>query len=330
MDAFNLAGNKQCGAPNYLCYQYGGQALIPNYWHLAQHYVLNDNGWSSLRGPSFPNHLFFMAAGSGPDIPHSVIDNPKGTWGCDSPSSASVPLYNGTHVFPCFTFSTLADEMQRAHVSWRYYAPQPGQGGYIWNTPNAFADIRNTSLWKTNDVPWEQFATDATTGKLPSFSWLTAPWTASDHNSTNVCDGENWTVNAINAVMKGPDWASTVIVLAWDDAGGFYDHVAPPNVDALGYGLRVPFLIISPYAYAKDNANVNSHISHVQVEFSSVILLAEQVFGLPSLGRRDATAGSILQMLDFSKVHNPALPLQLRTCPQTSVPPEPPDSSIDD
>src|SRR2546421_1895328 len=87
MDAFNLADRTNCGAPPYACYQEGTQALIPNYWALAQQYVLDDNAWSSLRGPSFPNHLYSMAAASGPDIPNSVIGNPGSTWGCDSPST---------------------------------------------------------------------------------------------------------------------------------------------------------------------------------------------------------------------------------------------------
>ena len=329
MDAFNLADSNHCGTAPYVCYQSGDSALVPNYWQLAQHFVLNDNAWSSLRGPSFPNHLFTMAAGSGPDIPHSVIGNGGSTWGCDSTSTTRVPLLNGTRVFPCFTFSTLVDEMQTAGVSWKYYAPQPGQGGYIWNTANAFSDIRNTSLWKSNDRPWQQFATDAAGGTLPQFSWLTPPWIDSEHNSTNVCTGENWTVNAINAVEQGPDWASTVIVLTWDDYGGFYDHVSPQNVDQLGYGFRVPMMIISPFANANDDVS-NPHVSHVQVELSSVLQLGEQVFGLPSLGRRDVTAGSILQMLDFSTVHATPLILTQRTCPALAVPPEPPESSIDD
>lgn len=327
MDAFNLADTTHCGTAPYACYQDGEPSLIPNYWSLAQNYILNDNAWSSLEGPSFPNHLYTMAAGSGPDIPHSVTGNPGSTWGCDATPTTRVSLYDGAKVFPCFSFSTLVDEMQAAGVSWKYYAPQQGQGGYIWNTANAFSDIRNTSLWQSNDRPWKQFATDATSGSLPAFSWVTAPWVDSEHNSTNVCVGENWTVGLINAVMNGPDWASTVIIVTWDDFGGFYDHVAPQNIDALGYGFRVPMLVISPFAYANDNP-ANPHISHDQVEFSSVLRFAEETFNLPSLGRRDTTAGDLSTMLDFSSVHNPPLLLQQRMCSAggSSVP----EGDIDD
>ena len=123
----------------------------------------------------------------------------------------------------------------------------------------------------------------------------------------------------INAVENSPAWASTAIVLTWDDWGGFYDHVIPPSQDALGYGFRVPLLVISPYAYAGDNSS-NTHISHDQFEFASVLKLAEEVFHLPSLGQRDVTAGDLLKTLDFSSVHNPPLILNQRACSAQKVP----------
>jgi phospholipase C len=289
--------------------------VIPNYWALAQNYVLDDNAFTSLEGPSFPNRLFTISGASGPDLQHEAIENPNssGPWGCDSATTTTVRLYNGSNVYPCFSFASLADEMTTAGVSWKYYAPVKGESGYIWNAPDALSQMRFSSEWQ-NDVPWQQFATDAAAGNLPSFSWLVPPGGYSDHPSASICKGENWSVNAIDAVMNGPDWASTAIVLTWDDWGGFYDHVPPPPVDGVGYGLRVPLLVISPYAYASDNSG-NVHISHDQVEFSSVLKLAEEVFNLPSLGTRDASAGDLLKLLDFSKVHNPALPPQQRTCP---------------
>jgi phospholipase C len=321
MDAFNLGDPKLCGQPPYMCYQVGSQSLIPNYWSLAQHFVLDDHAWSSMRGASFPNHLYMMSAGSGSDIPHSAIYGPStaNSWGCDAPTTARAALLNGTTVFPCFTFSTLADEMQAAGVSWKYYAPGQGQSGYNWNAADYFNQLRNTSLW-SNDVSDTQFAIDAANGALPAFSWLTPSHEVSEHNGFSDCKGENWTIQQINAVMNGPDWSSTVIVLAWDDFGGLYDHGPPQNIDPLGYGFRVPFMVISPYAYATDNSG-NRHISHAQVEFSSVLRLAEEVFSLPSLGRRDTTAGDLMQLLDFSQMHNAPLPLSQRTCPASKISP---------
>lgn len=324
MDAFNLSSSN-CSAPPYMCYQLASQSFIPNYWSLAQQYVLDDNAFSSLEGPSFPNHLFTVAAGSGPDIPRSVTSNPNDKfglpWGCDAPAGTTVKLKNGSKVFPCFSFTTLADEMESAGVSWKYYAPPSTDKGYVWSTLDAFSQIRNTSLWSSNVVDWTNFVTDAQNGNLPAFSWLTAPFIDSEHPSATTCTGENWTIQQINAVMSGPDWSSTVIVLTWDDFGGFYDHVTPPSVDKLGYGFRVPFMVISPYAHVNGNPD-NSHVDHTQLEFSSVIQFAEQVFNLPSLGRRDATAGDLMSALDFSQVWNSTDILSPRTCPKSVIPPD--------
>lgn len=316
MDKFNQTN--LCNTPPYACYSEAQQSLIPNYWALAKNYVLDDRGFPSLEGPSFPNRLYTIAGASGPDLQHSAIENPNnhGPWGCDSPTTTTVRLYNNTIVYPCFSFPSLADEMTTAGLSWKYYAPIQGESGYIWNAPDALSQMRFSAEWQ-NDIPWQQFTSDAAAGTLPAFSWLVPPGGYSDHPSASICKGENWSMNAIDAVMNGPDWASTVIVLTWDDWGGFYDHVPPPQVDGVGYGPRVPFLVISPYAYASDDPG-NVHVSHDQVEFSSVLKLAEEVFNLPSLGTRDDTAGDLLNLLDFSQVHNAALPLQQRACPQNA------------
>lgn len=118
--------------------------------------------------------------------------------------------------------------------------------------------------------------------------------------------------------MNGPDWASTAILLTWDDYGGFYDHVAPQRLDPLGLGFRVPFLVISPYAYAGDNRH-NTHVSHDPLEFASVLRFAEEVFKLPSLGTRDVKAGDLMPLFDFSRVHNSAITLGQRTSPKPTL-----------
>ena len=329
MDAFNIGDPTLCGSAPYKCYQVGSQQLIPNYWSLAQHYVLNDNTFSSINSASFPNHLFTVAAGSGPDIPTSAKDNPGGSfgvWGCDSPSTITVPLFNGTRVYPCFTFSNLADEMTQHNVSWKYYAAFPPDKGYSWSALDAFKQDRETAVWASHVVNWTNFAADAKAGNLPAFSWLTPPYADSEH-ATSTCVGENWSVQQINAVMSGADWSSTVIVLAWDDFGGFYDHVPPPKVDALGYGFRVPFMVISPYAYASGNPS-NPHVDHTQLEFSSVLKFAEEAFNLPSLNRRDTTSADLMSSLDFSQVHNGTDILSQRNC--GAVGPVNPPAVIDD
>lgn len=131
----------------------------------------------------------------------------------------------------------------------------------------------------------------------------------SDHprSTLGVCAGENWTVQYINAVMQGPDWPTTAIVLTWDDFGGFFDHVAPPAVDEYGYGPRVPLLVISPYA--KQGA-----VSHTVYEFGSVLQLIETRFNLAPLTMRDTIANSMLDMFDFGQTPAPPLVRPLRSC----------------
>jgi len=137
--------------------------------------------------------------------------------------------------------------------------------------------------------------------------------------AASSCASENWTVNIINSIEQSPSWSNTAIFLTWDDWGGFYDHVTPPVIDGLGYGFRVPFMVISPYAYAKTNGS-NPHVDHTTLEFSSVLRFAEQNFNLPSLGRRDATAGDLMNDFDFSQVHESPLILSQRTCTGKTLP----------
>src|SRR5262249_24710700 len=190
------------------------------------------------------------------------IGNAKWVWGgCDAAEGTVVPVMdtsgNSTRVFPCFEFQTVADNLESAGVSWRYYAPVQGQIGYIWSALDAIGHIRHGPLWASRVVPYGQFLADAAAGTLPAVSWLGPDFAVSDHPSRpgirgspgifSVCEGENWTVQYINAIMQGPNWPTTAIVLTWDDFGGFYDHVVPPAVDYYGLGIRVPLLVISPY-----------------------------------------------------------------------------------
>jgi phospholipase C len=285
-------------------------ADIPNYWSYAEHFTLADRMFSSLSGPSFPNHLFAVAAQAG-----GAINVPKGgaTWGCDADEDESVEVMdekgNISKQFPCFDFQTLADSLEAAGISWRYYSPVAGQRGYIWSALDAIRHIRFTPLWTSRVAPFSQFVPDALNGSLPSVSWLIPDLDVSDHpqSKMGLCVGENWTVQQINAVMQGPDWATTAIVLAWDDFGGFYDHVAPPAADEFGYGPRVPLILIAPYVK-------EGHISHTVYEFASILQLIETRFNLAPLTTRDAIANSLLDMFDFTQSPAPPLILPTRSC----------------
>jgi phospholipase C len=316
---------------DYLAFQQLYQSDIPNYWTYAQNYVLADNMFSSLQGASFPNHLYTIAAQSGGVWNNTLQINGKGQiWGCDANPAAQVPAMDLNRIvtkpFPCFDFQTLADLLDGAGLDWRYYAPPSGTAGYVFSTYDAINHIRNTSLWKQHVFPDTQFAADAAAGKLPAVTWLVTTGKSSygtgggggssvdnnEHPPGSVCTGENWTVTQLNALMQGPEWSSSAVFLTYDDFGGFYDHVAPPTVDLYGLGPRVPFLIISPYAKT-------GYISHTQYELSSVIKFAEEVFGLPSLGQRDATANDTTDSFDFTQSARSPLILTTRTCPLLSA-----------
>jgi phospholipase C len=152
-----------------------------------------------------------------------------------------------------------------------------------------------------------RFVSDVQAGAIAAVSWLTPPGGVSEHPPYSMCEGENWTVGVLNALMRSPTWSSTVVVIVWDDFGGFYDHVPPPHVDLYGLGPRVPALIISPWAR-------QGFIDHSTLDFSSVLALIEHVFRLAPLGERDAAAGDMLEAFNFTKRPS-RLIRPLRNCP---------------
>ena len=292
---------------------------IPNYWAYAEHFTLADHFFSTLQAPSFPNHLVIIAGQAG-----GSLDNPLGqnlprahrSWGCDSPAQmlVKVAAISGTElVRPCFDFPTLADEADRAKVSWRYYAAPAGQPGYIWASFDAIRHIRFGPDWARGDVPDSRFVADVTRGRLPAITWLTTDWSHSEHPPASMCAGENWTVRQINAVMRSPYWRSTAIVLTWDDFGGFYDHLAPPVVDGVPFGPRVPAIVISPYARLHT-------VDHTVYDFNSVLRFIEEVFGLPALSADNEQATSLRAAFDFAQRPVAPLVLRERQCPAGASP----------
>jgi len=306
------------------------QADIPNYWAYAKHFTLGDHMFSSLMGPSYPNHLYTVAAQSGGEATGmGAINNPFGGsgsngWGCDvtgqmvqtypfGPPMCPANLAKGVHS-SCWSFPTLPDELEAATppLDWRYYAPQSGQSGYIWSALNAFSQIRNDPARWAKVVPYTQFFTDLQNNQLQPVSWIVLPGSLSEHAPSSVCAGENYTVNIVTALMHSTAWCSSALFITWDDFGGFYDHVPPPNTsgqnaDSLGPGFRVPLLVLSPYAKA-------GYVDPTPYDFSSLVKLAELTFGLPTLTARDLYTNNLLNAFDFNHVTT-RLFLNQRTCP---------------
>lgn len=298
MDKFDLIS----GALS--AYKQVSEADIPNYWSYARQFVLVDQYFMSVHGPSVPNYFYIIAAQSG-----GVIDDgdPGAGTLCDGTPYGNVAVINSTGAItyqaPCFDFQTLADSLHNAGLTWKYYGD--GIPGGVFDS---IRHIRASPTWPDHVASSAQFLTDVQNGQLPAMSWLFPPSGKTDHPPESVCEGENWSVQQMNAVMQGPQWNSTAVFIAWDDFGGFYDHVPPPQLDLMGLGPRVPLLIISPFAKP-------GYISHTASEHSSVLKFVETRYKLPALTARDAMASDLLDSFDFGQQLQPPLILQPRTCP---------------
>src|SRR2546423_1275113 len=295
---------------------------LPNYWHWAQHFVLADHFFASVNGPSFPNHLYAIAAQSGGahDNPVPPSNKARGrykTWGCDSPPTEKVIVNTADgpqKIPPCFDFMTLGDVLTKKGIPWPSYAAPPvpwevppGRSGYIWSTYSPIRHFRDDpKAWHRLVFPVQQVVSDIRQGRLVPVTWITPQFAYSEHPEYNFCYGENWSTRVIDAIMKSRMWKNTAIFLTWDEWGGFYDHVVPKQIDRFGLGIRVPFMVISPYAKA-------GFIDHRRGEFSSVLRFIEDNWHLPHLTKRDQEASDLKEAFDFRRAPRPPDPRALRT-----------------
>lgn len=278
---------------------------IPNYWNYTRHFTLCDRFFSSLNGPSLPNHLFTVAAQSG-----GVIDN-------DDP-------FGQTDDSDGFTFLSMVSLFERAGVSWKYYVEtEPWDRGpkkfSIWSPLPGFKAVRDNPATMASMVDLKQYFLDLKQGGLPQVSWIVPTFIDSEHppeSAGPVAQGMWYVTNLVNALMQSPYWKNSVIFLTWDDYGGFYDHVPPPLVDAFGYGPRVPTLVISPYAKS-------GHISHQIYDFTSMLKFIEKRWGLHSLTARADRANDMADCFDFAQRPNPAIVIPLPSDFRTVKNPQP-------
>jgi phospholipase C len=308
---------------------------IPAYWAYAQAYTLADRFFSSTYGPTGIEHLFTVGATTDRftdherekppgqfgtnDIPREYCEDPtERMWSFRRLSSAeeadAYRMQEETRVYEmqnkywylrraCTDLRILPDLLKRAEVSWRYYL---GDNDYV----NTLALIEHVVFGPMIDKVEtdDDFFTDLANGDLPAVSWLIPDVEDSEHPAAaSMCEGENWTVEVLNAIMRSPEWRHTAVVITWDDFGGFYDHVPPPHVDLYGFGPRVPMLLISPWAR-------QGFISSDTLEFSSVLKMIETIWGLPSLTERDRRARDMLDLFDFEGPPAPKLLREPRGC----------------
>jgi len=311
----------------YYPYAYVPQSEIVQYWTLAAQYVLADRMFQSNTGPSFVAHQYIIAGQS--DDADEVPNSQTTAWGCDSSPGTTVDLVgpNGTDLpgpFPCFDYETIGDLLDDAHVSWKYYAPSEIEDtGYIWSAYDAIRHIRFGPDWSGDVIsPETQVLSDIENGNLAQVSWVIPTRANSDHPNSASNTGPDWVASIVNEIGASKYWANTAIFITWDDWGGWYDHVPPPQVDEMGLGFRVPLIVVSPYAR-------HGYISHKQHEFGSILHFTEEVFGLPSLGTRDAISDDLLDCFDFSQTLQPYTQVQTKLGPEDfkhEIPTGPPDT----
>ena len=281
-------------------------AQIVPYWTMAKRYVLADRMFPTENSGDFSSHQDLIRGSSAMDDHESLIDFPAhGPWGCDAQKGTTTPLVTNANQYiqggpyPCLTYSTLRDLLDAKKVSWKYYAPPlftGGLSGAYWNAFDAISGVRYGPEWTTNvSMPETNVLTDISNGSLPAVSWVAPNDQNSDHAGFGTSDtGPQWVAQVVNAIGKSKYWKSTAIVVLWEDWGGWYDHVPPPQLDYAGLGIRVPMIVISPYAKA-------AYVSHTQYEFGSIINFVENVWSLGRLGTTDTRATSIGDVFDFTQ-----------------------------
>ncbi len=207
---------------------------VPVYWQLASDYVLCDNFFASVGGPSYPNHFFFVAGQSG-----GALDNPENievrveengkrfkSWGCDAVGDnvfvlVKDDLGNLTKHDSCFNFRSVPEQLEDEGVSWAYYSASPNQSGYFWNALNGIAGVYHTDLWRDETIrPVDRIVKDVQQDKLPSVTWVTPRFELSDHPPESTCFAQNWLADLTNAVMQSDGWEHTAMFVTWDEWGG--------------------------------------------------------------------------------------------------------------
>jgi phospholipase C len=290
----------------------------------AAKYTLCDHFFHAAFGGSFLNHQWLIAAATPvfPNAPASAlaIEDAKGNMtrdgfviphGCyavNTSFSVNQPHPPGVppeQLVPNQTHATIGDRLDAANVTWAWYS-----GG--WNDAMAghadakfqfhhqpfvyfqsYADGTDAKARHLKDEA--DFVGAAKVGKLPAVSFVKPIGALNEHPGYAVLvDGERHVIDLIDAVRGGPNWADTAIIVAYDEHGGLWDHVAPPTTDKWGPGARVPAIVISPFAK-------RGFVDSTVYDTTSILATIEHRFGLDPLTSRDANAHDIASAFDFAQ-----------------------------
>jgi phospholipase C len=337
---------------------YYNQQEIPNYWQYAKDFVLQDHMFEPVLAWSEVSHLYMVSGWSAqctssapgscktdiqfPELPPGALTQNQLT---EELTGAALGIALPVSPETNYAWSDITWLLHKYGVSWKYYmeagtepdcetgamvcvpTPQLLTAPSIWNPLPNFEDVKEDNQIK-NIAPTTQLFTDAKNGNLPSVSWVVPSGDDSEHPPGDIEAGQDHVTSVINAIMKSKDWDSTAIFLAWDDWGGYYDNMVPPNVDAEGYGIRVPGMVISPYAK-------QGYIDHQTLSFDAYLKFVEQDFlGSQALNpltdgrpdprpdvREDARQlGNLVSDFDFNQTPRPAAILNPNPFGKVNVP----------
>jgi phospholipase C len=310
---------KMDGFDTHKAYAYLRRDLVRPYWVMAQQYVLADKMFATEFGASFTAHLDLIASTTNLTPNVAEVNYPTGAWRCNAVPGTRSSLVTSRRVvkpaagpFPCFDqFNTMAQVLDSANVSWRYYSPIVKSGSISWSAFDAIKYVWNGPDWN-KDVysPQTRFLSDAAANDLAAVTWVVPDNKDSDHAGIHSDTGPSWVAAIVNTIGQSKNWNSTAIVVLWDDWGGWYDNVPPPQKDFVGLGFRVPCLIISPYAK-------KGKVVHTQYEFGSVLKFVEQTFelpaiGPPSFGYTDTRANSLVDSFNFAQPPRPFVKIPVK------------------
>jgi len=308
--------------PDVMGYHVGSD--IPDYWRYAKNFVLQDHFFEAPGSWSLPAHLYEVSAWSAKcyrtGVPMSCYSN------------LSPPERLPNRQTP-FAWTDITWLLHRHHVSWSYYLDHgavtvslgnPGGTSIHWNPLPGFTDVHKDGQLGSIR-PLTVFFKQAKAGTLPKVSWVSPDFRDSEHGPALVSTGQAYVARLINAVMKGPEWNSTAIFLTWDDWGGYYDNVKPPRVDGLGYGIRVPAMVISPYAkkgYIDTQVlSTDAYLKFIEDDFMGGARLNPATDGRPDRRPTVRENASILGNLinDFNFTQPPRPPLLVNPCPPSTT-----------
>jgi phospholipase C len=321
MNGFDKSGG--CGATSgYACYTQFDPSQIPNLASLAERFVISDRTFEFAATPSWAGHMVIASA----TVDGFVGDNPSSNtgskgWGCDSgyltawnsgtqilQVPSCIPNAQGQGPFqpsPVSYVPTIFDRLEQAGLSWKIYGGVGGPGsGYGWTICPTFYECLGSGQ-RQNLIPAGAVLSAARSGNLPSFSIVTPTLLDSQHNNQSMLQGDNWLGSVVSAIENGPDWASTAIFITYDDCGCFYDHVPPPTA---GTGVRVPMVIVSPYARA-------GYTDSTDATFVSMLAFTESVFRLRPLTSADANAYNYANSFNYAQRNGSIVPMQTERIP---------------